>query len=141
MKMRRITQAGVTTTAVLLLELNTAAAVHLGASAGIPQPILLRLTGFIDSAPQGERTLGTVTLGADRTVTTLELSAVQTLNGPLTEGPSALRQVEQYRPNLLLIGDQTLLESIRAAPPHTKITVFGYIRGPHRLIVVDVQTG
>ena len=119
--------------AALVLYANTAPAEH------VPEPILLRFTGFVASAPEGEKTLGTLTLGIDHAVTTVELAAVQMLNGPLTEGPAALRAFELYNPNLLCVGSRKLLDSIRAAPPRRQITVFGYLRGPRRLLVVEVQ--
>ncbi|HXQ24443.1 MAG TPA: hypothetical protein VN812_22360 [Candidatus Acidoferrales bacterium] len=114
----------------------------LGGGAGLPQPTLLRLTGFIGSAPQGTpTTLGAVTLGLDHTVTKLDLCDVQTLNGPLTEGRAALRQFDLYSPNILLVGDRALIAGISAAPAHSKISVWGYVMpGARRLLVVDVQS-
>jgi hypothetical protein len=97
---------------VLALTAGTASASDLSSGLGLPQPTLLRLTGFVGGAPQGAATIGTVTLGLDHTVATLDLSEVQTLNGPLTEGRSALRQFDLYSPNILLIGDRTLLRGI-----------------------------
>lgn len=108
--------------------------------AGIPQPPLLRLIGFVGSAPAGMKTLGPITLGIDRSVKTLDLTEVQMLNGPLTEGRAALRQSELYNPNLELIGDRGLLRRISAAADHTKLTLFGYLRSSgRRLLVVQVN--
>jgi hypothetical protein len=107
--------------------------------AGVGEPTLLRLTGFIGAPPPGATTLGTVTLGVDHTVATFHLAAVQTLNGALTEGRAALRQTELYNPNLLLAGKADLLRRITSEPPQTKLTLFGYLSGTRRLVVVQVD--
>jgi hypothetical protein len=124
----------------LALATGTASALQVGSGAGVPQPPLLRLTGFVGSAPDGVTTLGSVTLGFDQTVATLALAEVQTLNGSLTEGLSALRQYDLYSPNMLLVGDRALLQRISDAPPRARITLYGYVRGTDRLFVVEVQT-
>ncbi len=111
-----------------------------GPGAGLPQPLLLRITAFVNAAPPGEQTLGPLTVGLDHTVETLELIAVQMLNGPLTEGRSALREYSLYHPNLLLIGTAEILKQISSAPAQAKLTVFGYIRpGSNRMLVVQVD--
>src|SRR5512136_2903381 len=84
-----------------LLAGGPVSAEQFGGSAGVPQPLLLRISGFVGRAPQGTPSLGSLTLGVDHRVVTLDLSGVQTLNGPLTEGPAALRQYDLYTPNLL----------------------------------------
>lgn len=117
------------------------AAENLGSGAGVLQPLLLRISGFTGGAPAGTPTLGTFTLGVDKTVVTLDLSGVQTLNGPLTEGPAALRQFDLYTPNLLLVGERAVLRSLTDAAPHTPITLFGYVHpGARRMFVVQIET-
>jgi hypothetical protein len=126
--------------ALALLLARAAGAFDFGPGAGIAEPPLLRLTGFVASAPQGTRTLGTETFGVGSTVVTLQLTAVQTLNASLTEGPAALRQFDLYTPNLELIGEPSLLERVREAPEQTKITLWGYVMtGAQRLLVVQVE--
>jgi hypothetical protein len=118
------------------------AAESLGSGAAVLQPLLLRISGFTDGAPQGTSTLGSFTLGVDHKVVTLELSAVQTLNGPLTEGSAALGQFDLFHPNLLLVGDRELLRNLAGAMPHTPVTLFGYVHpGARRMYVVQVETG
>ena len=125
---------------MLFVGVPPARAFQFGAGGGAPQPILLRLTGFIGSAPAGVQTLGRITFGVDHTVVTFDLSAVQMLNGPLTEGLSALRQLDLYRPNLLLIGEPAILAEIKRAPRDSKLTLFGYeISGSQRWLVVEVD--
>ena len=117
-----------------------AAAQHLSSGAGVPQPMLLRISGFVGGAPRGELSLGTFTLGFDDRVIALDLSAVQTLNGPLTEGPAALRQFDLYSPNLLLVGDPDILRKLADAAPHAQITLFGYLhQGARRMFVVQID--
>jgi hypothetical protein len=117
-----------------------ARAFHSGSGVGLPQPTLLRLTGFVRRGPEGAKTLGPITLGIGHTVLRFDLTAVQTLNGPLTEGRAALQQYDLYHPNLLLVGAPRLLREIRTAPPQTKLTVFGYVHaGAWRLLVVAVR--
>jgi len=117
------------------------AAAHVGSNAGVLGPLLLRITGFVGSAPDGVPTLGTFTVDVDTTVVTLDLSAVQTLNGPLTEGPSALRQFDLFTPNLLAVGDRSVLRLLIDALPHTQVTLFGYVHpGARRMFVVQVET-
>jgi hypothetical protein len=117
-----------------------AKAADLGAGAGVPQPLLLRISGFVDGAPEGTLSLGPFALGVGQAVVTLDLSGVQTLNGPLTEGPAALRQFELYTPNLLVVGEPKVLRSLMDAVPHAQITLFGYVhQGARRMFVVDVQ--
>ena len=71
---------------------------------------------------------------------TLDLSAVQTLNGPLTEGPAALRQFDLFSPNLLLVGEPAILRSLADATPHAQVTLFGYLhQGARRMFVVQVE--
>jgi len=112
-----------------------------GGGAGVPQPLLLRISGFIDRAPQGTPSLGSFTLGVGQHVVTLDLSGVQTLNGPLTEGPAALRQYDLYTPNLLLVGSSAMLRNLTDAMPHTPITLFGYVHpGARRMLVVHIET-
>jgi hypothetical protein len=119
-----------------------AAAQHLGSGAGVPQPTLLRISGFVDGAPSGTLSLGTLTFGVDDKVIALDLSGVQTLNGPLTEGPAALRQFDLYSPNLLLIGNPDILRKLADATPHAQITLFGYLhQGARRMFVVQVDAG
>jgi hypothetical protein len=124
-----------------LLAWMPAAAGNLGSGAVVLQPLLLRISGFAGSAPAGIPTLGTFTFGVGNKVVTLDLSAVQTLNGPLTEGPAALRDFELYTPNLLVVGDPALLRSLSDAAPHTQITLFGYVHtGARRMYVVQMET-
>src|SRR5262249_18517489 len=132
--------------AVILLPLvvgvQAVPAFQVGSGSAVPQPTLLRLTGFVGAAPAGVTTLCSVTLGIDDRVTTLDLSAVQTLNGSLTEGPASLRQFELFSPNILLVGEAALLRGITEAPAHAKLVVFGYTRpGARRMMVVDVRPG
>jgi len=117
-----------------------AAAQHLSSGAGVPQPLLLRISGFVGGAPRGTLSLGTFTFGFDDRVIALDLSGVQTLNGPLTEGPAALRQFDLYSPNLLLVGDPDILRKLADAAPHAQITLFGYLhQGARRMFVVQVD--
>jgi len=112
-----------------------------GEGAGVAQPTFLRLSGYVGGAPPDAKTLGTVTLGIDRTVVKLDLTAVQSAGGSLTEGRAALRQTELYNPNLLLVGPPAVLQTISTAPPHTQLTIFGYLNGnSQRLMVVQVDT-
>ncbi len=125
---------------VCVFTIGSSRAFQFGPGAGTPQPTLLRLIGFVGSAPDGVETLGSVTVRVDHTMATLALAEVQMLNGPLTEGRAALRQTELYTPNLVLIGSRVLLTNIREAPEHARITVFGYLSGnARRLFVVEVQ--
>lgn len=135
--------------ATSLLRLVTLAAVlarlpalaeNLGSGAGVLQPLLMRISGFVGGAPEGTPSLGTFTLGVDDRVVTLDLSAVQTLNGPLTEGPAALRQFDLFSPNLLVVGDPEILRTLSDAAPHTQVTLFGYVHpGARRMFVVQVD--
>lgn len=123
-----------------LYSTRLAVAFDTGPGAGIPQPILVRITGFVHSAPAGETTLGPLTLGVDHQTKTLALTAVQMLNGPLTEGPAALRQYWLYHPNILLVGNAELLRAVRSAPAHRKLTLFAYIlSGTQRMLLVQVD--
>lgn len=124
-----------------LLATGTAAAqgLHIGPGAGALQHVLVRVTGFVKDAPNGVATLGSLTLGVGHKVETLALTGVQVLNGPLTEGPAALRQYWLYNPNLLLIGNSRLLEEISSAPTQTKLTLFAYLEGSNRMLVVKVD--
>jgi hypothetical protein len=125
---------------VTLVASTPVAAAHVGSSAGVLEPLLLRVTGFVGGAPDGTPTLGTFTVGVDTTVVTLDLSAVQTLNGPLTEGPAALRQFDLFTPNVLVVGERSLLQQLTDALPHTQITLFGYVHpGARRMFVVQVE--
>ncbi len=117
-----------------------AAAQHLSSGAGLPQPMLLRISGFVGGVPPGTLSLGTFTFGVAGKVIALDLSGVQTLNGPLTEGPAALRQFDLYNPNLLLVGDPDILRKLVVAAPHAQITLFGYLhQGAWRMFVVQVD--
>jgi hypothetical protein len=125
---------------VALLAFTPVAAAHVGSNAGVFGPLLLRITGFVGAAPDGTATLGRFTVDVDTTVVTLDLSAVQTLNGPLTEGPAALRQFDLFTPNLLVVGERGLLQQLTDALPHTQITLFGYVHpGARRMFVVQVE--
>lgn len=109
--------------------------------AGVAQPTLLRISGYVGGAPPDAKTLGAVTLGIDHTVVTFALRAVQSAGGELTEGRAALRQTELYNPNLLVVGPPALLQQISTAPPHAQLTIFGYLNGnSRRLMVVQVDT-
>jgi hypothetical protein len=125
---------------VALLASTPVAATSVGSNAGVLAPLLLRITGFVEGPPSGTPTLGTFTVGVDAAVIRLELSAVQTLNGPLTEGPAALRQFDLFTPNLLVVGDPGVLQQLIDAVPHTQITLFGYVHpGARRMFVVQVE--
>ena len=140
MKHRALCIVGLATLGGLLVG-GLVSAEQFGGSAGVPQPLLLRISGFVGGAPQGTPSLGSFTLGVDHRVVTLDLSAVQTLNGPLTEGPAALRQYDLYTPNLLLVGDSNLLRQLTDAMPHAPITLFGYVHpGARRMFVVHIET-
>jgi hypothetical protein len=140
MRQRTVNIFGLATLAGLLAG-GPLSAEQFGGSAGVPQPLLLRISGFVGRAPQGTPSLGSFTVGVDHQVITLDLSAVQTLNGPLTEGPAALRQYDLYTPNLLLVGNSNLLRSLTDAMPHTLITLFGYVHpGARRMLVVHIET-
>ena len=122
------------------LACTPAAAENLGSGAGVLQPLLFRISGFVGGAPPGIPTLGPFTFGVDHSVVALDLSGVQTLNGPLTEGPAALRQFDLYSPNLLLVGEQDVLRNLTEAAQHTEVTLFGYVHpGARRMFVVQVD--
>ncbi len=124
----------------LLCCAGAAAAFDTGPGAGIPEPILIRITGYVQTAPSGETTLGPFTLGVGDKIQTLALTAVQMLNGPLTEGPAALRQYWLYNPNVSLVGKPELLRAVRSAPAQTKLTLFAYIlSGTQRMLLVQVD--
>jgi hypothetical protein len=127
--------------ALFLLASGTLAAqgLHTGPGVGTLQPTLIRVTGFVSEAPEGVTTLGPLTLGVGPEVKTLALTGVQVLNGPLTEGPAALRHYWLYDPNVLLIGNSRLMEEIRSAPAETKLTLFAYLEGSNRMLVVQVK--
>jgi hypothetical protein len=125
--------------ALLLQTVRVPAAQGLYPGAGNLQPTLIRVTGFVSAAPQGITTLGPLTLGIGHKVQTLQLTAVQTLNGPLTEGPAALRHYWLYEPNVLLVGNAGLLKEIRSAPAQTKLTLFAYVEGSNSMLVVAVD--
>ena len=126
--------------AFMLLLARAGDAFDFGPGVGLAEPPLLRLSGFVGSAPQGIRTLGTETFGVRSQIMTLELTAVQILNASLTEGPAALRQFDLYTPNLELIGEPALLERVRTAPGQTEITLWGYVMtGALRLLLVQVD--
>ncbi len=140
MKPTVIMRALAATAVATALAAEPARAMGFGAGVGASRPILLRLRGFVGSAPQGVATLRPFTLGIDSTVITLDLADVQTLTGPLTAGRAALHQFDLFNPNLLLVGERALLQHIRGTPPHTQITIFGYVRqGARRLLVVRVE--
>jgi hypothetical protein len=125
--------------ALLLLATGISAAQGGHSGVGNLQPTLIRVTGFVSAAPQGVTTLGPLTLGVGHQVKTLALTAVQVLNGPLTEGPAALRHYWLYQPNVLLIGNAGLLREISSAPAQTKLTLFAYVEGSNRMLVVEVD--
>jgi hypothetical protein len=125
--------------ALLLLATGTSAAQGAHPGVGNLQPTLIRVTGFVNNAPEGVTTLGPLTFGVGRKVETLQLTGVQTLNGPLTEGPAALRHYWLYEPNVLLIGNAGLLKEISSALPQTKLTLFAYVEGSNSMVVVEVD--
>jgi len=138
--MIRMTRLVITAAALAILAAETPAAEgHQVPGVGTLQTILIRVTGFVNGAPPGVTTLGPLTLGVDHKVETLELTAVQIINGPLTEGPAALRQYWLYNPNLLLIGNSGLLKEISSAPTQTKLTLFAYLEGSNSMLVVEVD--
>jgi hypothetical protein len=106
---------------------------------GEPKQILLELAGFKTSAPPEAKTYGQVTLGHDRATTTLVLTRVQMRNGPVTEGPAALRAYDLYTPNLLLVGDPGLVAQVASAPEQAELTLLGYLSGSRHLILVEVR--
>lgn len=136
--MIRMTRLVITAAALAMLAAQTSAADGLHGP-GTLQPTLIRVTGFVKDAPNGVATLGSLTLGVGHKVETMALTGVQILNGPLTEGPAALRQYWLYNPNLLLIGNSRLLEEISSAPTQTKLTLFAYLEGSNRMLVVKVD--
>jgi hypothetical protein len=138
--MIRMVHLVIIATALTMLAAQTYAAEGFrGPSVGTLQPTLIRVTGFVSHAPHGVTTLGSLTLGVGHKVETLQLAGVQTLNAPLTEGPAALRHYWLYNPNILLIGDPRLMDEIRSAPAETKLTLFAYVEGSNRMLVVRVD--
>jgi hypothetical protein len=130
----------ITAAALAMLAAQTSAAGGLnGPATGTLQRTLIRVTGFVSHAPQGVTTLGPLTLGVGHKVQTLQLTGVQTLNAPSTEGPAALRHYWLYNPNILLIGDSRLMKEIRSAHAETKLTLFAYVEGSNRMLVVEVD--
>jgi hypothetical protein len=125
--------------ALLALATGIPAAQGLRPGVGNLQHTLIRVTGFVNNAPEEVTTLGSLSLGVDHKVETLALTGVQTLNGPLTEGPAALRQYWLYEPNVLLIGNVGLLKEISSAPAQTKLTLFAYVEGSNSMLVVAVD--
>ena len=139
MKQRLASLFGLVMLAIMVAS-PPATAQHFSSGAGAPQPMLLRISGFVGGAPRGTPSLGSFTLGVDDKVIPLDLSGVQTLNGPLTEGPAALRQFDLYHPNLLLVGNPDILRKLADAAPHAQITLFGYLhQGARRMFVVQVD--
>ncbi len=109
---------------------------------GSPQPLLLRLTGFVGEPPTNADPMARVTLGiGQRTVVTMALTAIQIMNGPLTEGPAALEPFVLYEPNLLLVGDPALLVRLQTWSPNVPAVVYGYLRGgSRRMVIVAVDS-
>ena len=141
MRLGGMCTSGLAALALALVLATPASALQFGAGAGVAQPLLLRISGFVGGAPQSVPTLGRFTLGVGKAIVTLDLSAVQTLNGPLTEGPAALQLFDLYTPNLVAVGEEAVLRGLTGAPLHTQITLFGYIRaGARRMYVVQVET-
>ena len=115
-------------------------ALEVGPGASLLAPNLIQLSGYVTQAPADAATIGSVTLGLPDGETLLILSKVQVRNNGLTEGTSALRGVQLYKPNLRLVGDVELLRAIGSAAPQTQLTVFGYLNvGSRRLFVVAVE--
>ena len=106
---------------------------------GRAETCLLRIRGYVGNAPADARVLGPLTVGIDSKRLTLQLTDVQMLNGPVTEGRSVLRAFELYDPNLLFVGDPQLVDQVREAPPGAYLTIFGYIVGEQRMLLVEIE--
>ncbi len=137
MKRCALLMAAILVTAVL--SQGTARAIS--GAVGKAQTYLLRLRGYVGNAPGDVRVLGALTVGVDAQKLTLQLTEVQTLNGPVTEGRSVLRAFDLYDPNLLFVGDAKLIEQVRQAPVGAYLTVYGYIVGEQRMLLVEIEPG
>lgn len=109
--------------------------------AGRTQTYLLRLRGYVGNAPSDARVLGSLTVGIDSKGLTLQLTDVQTLNGPVAEGMSVLRPFALHDPNLVFIGEPKLVGQVAEAPVGTYLTIYGYIVSEQRMLLVEVQPG
>lgn len=131
--------AMLTTAMLLMAALSHAPVWAIGGSLVGSQAYLLRLRGYVGSAPTDARVLGPLTIGVDSKTLTLQLTEVQTLNGPVSEGISVLRAFDLYDPNLLFIGDAKLTDQVRQAATGAYLTVYGHVVGEQRLLLVEVD--
>jgi hypothetical protein len=107
-----------------------------GIAAGrVRRPILLRIEGVLDAAPEGIRPLRTieVRIGKQKTASLAVTKIVNQGEGPL--GPTILDEVARYKPAFRLQGDAALVAKLASAPPGTRVTFFGNLTSGRHLLL------
>lgn len=112
------------------------------ADARVRRPILLRIEGFLDAAPDGVRPLRTieVRIGKEKTRSLAVTRIVNQGEGPL--GPSILDEVARYKPAFRLLGDAAIVAKLASAPPGARVTLTGNLSSGRNVLLssADVTT-
>jgi hypothetical protein len=127
------------TIALALVAIAGAATVATRTDARVRRPILLRIEGAFEAAPDGTRALRTVEvrIGKEASRQLAVTSVVNLGSGPL--GATILDEAARYRPSFRLLGDAAQLEPLLSAARGRRVTITGNLTGGRNVLVSRVE--
>ena len=113
------------------------------ADARVRRPILLRIEGVLDAAPEGVRPLRTieVRIGTEKTRSLAVTKIVNQGAGPL--GPTILDEAARYKPAFRLLGNSKLVAKLASAPAGGRVVLTGNLTSGRNVLLssADVASG
>src|SRR5262245_34140436 len=97
----------------------------------LPNPIMLRMDGFVGPPSKGRREVADLTLGAARQDVRFQVTNATVLSGG-TSARAIFAQVRPYRPNFTLRGANELIATVANAAPRARLRMIGTWRAGSR---------
>ena len=105
----------------------------------LPNPVMLRMEGFVGPPPKGRREVADLTLGVARQRIQFQVTNATVLSGGTT-ARNVFRQVRPHRPNFTLQGASELIATVANAAPAARLRMVGTWRpGSRQLLLSSVE--
>jgi hypothetical protein len=104
-------------------------------------PVQVRIEGYIDASDQQVNPWAMLDVWLERAPgRRFALTNLIVLSAGDVSGPDILAAIQPLHPNLILNGEQSLLEQISTAQPNQYLKITGYTAfGPQRILVTNVE--
>jgi hypothetical protein len=104
-------------------------------------PVQVRIEGYIDASEKQVNPWAMLDIWLERAPgRRFALTNLIVLSAGEVSGPDILAAIQPLHPNLILNGDQDLLDKISSAQPNQYLKITGYTAfGPQRILVTNVE--